>query len=58
MPETPVSLLDRLRQPADAAAWQRFVDVYQPWLRGWLSTHGVASADVDDLVQDTLTVLA
>jgi RNA polymerase sigma-70 factor (ECF subfamily) len=58
MTATPVSLLDRLRQgPDDAAAWQRLVEIYQPWLRGWLHAHVVQSADVDDIVQEVLTVL-
>lgn len=54
---TPVSLLDRLRQPDDAAAWQRLVDIYQPWLRGWLRAHLLQTADVDDLVQEVLAIL-
>jgi hypothetical protein len=29
---TPVSLLDRLRQPAAAASWDRFVELYTPLL--------------------------
>lgn len=57
MQTTPVSLLERLRQPDGAGAWQQLVVIYQPWLRGWLCTHGLQTADVDDLVQDVLTVV-
>lgn len=54
---TPVSLLERLRQPGGAWAWPQFVAIYQPWLRGWLCAHGLQTADVEDLVQDVLAVL-
>lgn len=54
---TPVSLLERLRQPEGAGAWPQLVAIYQPWLRGWLCSHGFQTADVDDLVQDVLAVL-
>lgn len=57
MDVTSVSLLDRLRGSDDAAAWQRLVDIYQPWLRAWLCAHVLQPADVDDLVQDVLTIL-
>lgn len=49
--------MDRLRRTDDAAAWQRLVDIYQPWLRAWLCAHILQPADVDDLVQDVLAIL-
>jgi RNA polymerase sigma-70 factor (ECF subfamily) len=57
MQATPVSILERLRQSEDAAAWQQLVEIYQPWLRGWLRAHLLQTADVDDLVQDVLVVV-
>lgn len=57
MHTTAVSLLDDLRTRPDGPAWQRFAEVYQPWLRGWLRSQGLQPADVDDLVQDVLAVL-
>jgi RNA polymerase sigma-70 factor (ECF subfamily) len=57
MAETSVSLLERLRQPADADAWRRFVEVYTPLIGGWLRRHEVQPEDVDDLVQEVLGVL-
>jgi RNA polymerase sigma-70 factor (ECF subfamily) len=57
MAETSVSLLDRLRQSADAAAWQRLVEVYTPLLHGWLRQQAVLPEDADDLVQDVLGVV-
>jgi len=50
-------LLDRLQSHNDPEAWQRLLAVYQPWLRGWLSRYRLQPADVDDLVQNTLTVV-
>lgn len=57
MDSTPVSLLDRLRQPGDALAWERFVRLYTPLLYHWLRHTGLQQADAADLVQDVLTVL-
>jgi RNA polymerase sigma-70 factor (ECF subfamily) len=56
MPDTSLSLLDRLRHPDDDA-WRRLVDVYTPLIRGWLRRHGLAEADADDLTQDVLAVV-
>jgi RNA polymerase sigma-70 factor (ECF subfamily) len=52
--ETPVSLLDRLTDRADAEAWQRFVALYTPFIRGWLRRDPKLLADADDLVQEVL----
>src|SRR5262245_28153027 len=57
MSDTSVSLLDRLRDPADAVAWRRLVDLYEPLIRGWLARHGLQDSDRDDLAQELLTVL-
>jgi RNA polymerase sigma-70 factor (ECF subfamily) len=57
MSETSLSLLERLRLRPDADSWQRLVDLYTPLLRTWLRRHGLADADVDDLVQDVLVVV-
>jgi RNA polymerase sigma-70 factor (ECF subfamily) len=55
--ETSFSLLERLRSPSDATAWQRLVAVYTPLIEGWLRRHQVAHEDAADLVQDVLAVL-
>ena len=57
MPDTSTSLLDRLRSQADAASWQRLVELYSPLIRGWLRRHGLADHDSDDLVQEVLSVV-
>jgi RNA polymerase sigma-70 factor (ECF subfamily) len=57
MATTSPSLLDRLQKHDDPQAWERLVTVYEPWLRGWLCRHQLQPADVDDLVQNILTVV-
>ena len=57
MDSTPVSLLERLRQPGDEAAWGRFVRLYTPLLFHWLRGTGISEDDAADLVQDVLLVL-
>jgi RNA polymerase sigma-70 factor (ECF subfamily) len=57
MPETPVSLLERLRQQPDGESWTRLVALYGPLLKGWLRTYGLQAADADDLTQDVLAVV-
>jgi RNA polymerase sigma-70 factor (ECF subfamily) len=57
MSSTPVSLLERLRQPHDAVAWSRFVRLYTPLLHEWACRTGLQEADAADLLQDVFTVL-
>jgi RNA polymerase sigma-70 factor (ECF subfamily) len=57
MPETPISLLERLRLGADEASWQRLVRLYTPWIGGWLRRQGLDAADVEDVVQEVMVVL-
>jgi RNA polymerase sigma-70 factor (ECF subfamily) len=57
MPETSISLLDRLRDSPDAASWQRLVDLYTPLIQTWLRRQGLQPADADDLAQDVLAVV-
>jgi RNA polymerase sigma-70 factor (ECF subfamily) len=52
LPRTRLSLLVRLRDPADAAAWRTFVDVYAPAVFAFARRHGLQSADAADLTQD------
>ena len=55
--DTPASLLERLRQPAAPAAWNRFVELYTPVLYAWTRRLGLQPADAADLVQDVFTIL-
>jgi RNA polymerase sigma-70 factor (ECF subfamily) len=57
MDSTSVSLLWRLRQPNQEAAWQRFVDLYAPLIYHWSRSQGLDPTDSSDLVQDVLAIL-
>jgi RNA polymerase sigma-70 factor (ECF subfamily) len=57
MADTSVSLLECLRQEPNAAAWRRLVELYTPLIRNWLVRHALQNQDVDDLVQDVLSVV-
>jgi RNA polymerase sigma-70 factor (ECF subfamily) len=54
---TPVSLLERLRQPGRQQAWDRFVELYTPLLFSWSRSAGLQEADAADLVQDVFGIL-
>jgi RNA polymerase sigma-70 factor (ECF subfamily) len=58
IPATRASLLVRLRDPHDAAAWGEFVDLYAPLLYGYLRKQGLQDADAVDLSQDVLQAVA
>jgi RNA polymerase sigma-70 factor (ECF subfamily) len=55
--DTSVSLLERLAGAPTDDDWRRLLDLYQPLLRAWMVRAGVAASDVDDLVQDVLSVV-
>jgi RNA polymerase sigma-70 factor (ECF subfamily) len=57
MNSTSISLLERLRQEPDEAAWERFVRLYTPLLLYWARRLGLQDEDAADLVQDVLVVL-
>jgi RNA polymerase sigma-70 factor (ECF subfamily) len=57
MAKTPVSLLERLRQPSDQDAWARFVALYAPLIHGWGRRVGLQPSDAADLAQEVLLSL-
>jgi RNA polymerase sigma-70 factor (ECF subfamily) len=57
MHSTPATLLERVRQPSDAAAWREFVHLYTPLLFFWAKRLGLQSADAADLVQEVFLAL-
>lgn len=57
MRDTSLSLLARLRDEPAAPDWQRFTEIYDPLMRGWLTRRGVQDQDVDDIVQNILTIV-
>jgi RNA polymerase sigma-70 factor (ECF subfamily) len=57
MNRTPASLLERLRQPGDDAAWSQFVHLYTPLLFSWAKDNGLSETDAADLVQEVFLIL-
>jgi RNA polymerase sigma factor (sigma-70 family) len=61
MPEAPTtrpSLLIRLRNFQDCAAWAQFVEVYAPLVYGYVRKRGLQDADAADLTQACLRQVA
>jgi RNA polymerase sigma factor (sigma-70 family) len=58
LPPTRASLLVRLRDPADAAAWAEFVRVYGPAVYAFAAARGFQPADAADLTQDVFRQVA
>ena len=60
-PATSLTLLDKLRLPADrgawAEAWERFVPLYTPILLEWAKREGLQPADAEDVKQQILEKL-
>lgn len=57
MHTTSPTLLQRLRQPDQPAAWARFVDLYTPLLLTWARRSGLQPQDAADLVQEVFALL-
>ncbi len=57
-PSTRASLLLRLRDPQDRAAWGEFVDLYGPLVYGYARKQGLQDADAADLTQEVLGAVA
>jgi RNA polymerase sigma-70 factor (ECF subfamily) len=58
MNTTPVSLLEKLRQPNPQDAWTRFVHLYSPLLYHWARQRfKLNGPDVEDFVQEVFTLL-
>jgi RNA polymerase sigma-70 factor (ECF subfamily) len=57
MLDTPRSLLARLADAPAEADWRRLVQLYQPFIGGWLARAGVPDQDAADLGQDVLATL-
>jgi RNA polymerase sigma-70 factor, ECF subfamily len=57
MTKTPASLLERLREPFEPEAWQRFVLLYTPLMFTWGRHVGLQEQDAADLVQEVFVKL-
>jgi RNA polymerase sigma-70 factor (ECF subfamily) len=55
---TQPSLLVRIRDSRDAAAWRQFVEVYAPLIYGFLRKQGLQDADAADVAQDVLRTVS
>jgi RNA polymerase sigma-70 factor (ECF subfamily) len=55
---TRASLLARLRDPQDRAAWQQFVALYGSLVYGFVRQRGLQDADAADLTQDVFLAVA
>jgi RNA polymerase sigma-70 factor (ECF subfamily) len=55
--KTQPSLLERVRQPDDGPAWERFVELYTPLLLEWARRLGAGPSDAEDLLQDVFALL-
>lgn len=58
IPPTRASLLLRLRDPRDEAAWAEFIDLYAPLVYGYGRKQGLQDADAADLSQEVLGAVA
>jgi RNA polymerase sigma-70 factor, ECF subfamily len=56
-PSTSITLLQRVRQATDHAAWERFVELYTPLLYRWAARMGLADDDAWDVVQEVFVAL-
>lgn len=57
-PETRASLILRLPDAADVAAWDEFVSIYGPLVYRMAQRKGLQPADADDLVQEVFAAVA
>ncbi len=57
MHTTPATLLERVRNPANQEAWERFVQLYTPLLYSWAGQTGLRDQDATDLVQEVFVLL-
>jgi RNA polymerase sigma-70 factor (ECF subfamily) len=58
IPVTQLTLIGRLTDPADQAAWEQFVARYGAVLRRWCQRWGLQEADGEDVVQNILLELS
>src|SRR5687767_1903259 len=57
-PETRPSLLVRIRDARDHAAWGEFVEVYAPLVHAYARSRGLQDADAADVAQEVLQAVA
>ncbi len=58
IPETRSSLLMRVKDHRDHAAWEEFLGIYRSVVHRFARQHGLQDADAQDLAQNVLTAVA
>lgn len=58
LPKTRASLLLRIKNPSDLAAWDEFIAIYRPVIYRMARKRGLQDADAQDLVQRVLSSVA
>lgn len=58
MDSTQSTLLDRVRDPADASAWREFYGLYAPLLYRFARARGLSRQDAEEIRDECLAVLA
>jgi RNA polymerase sigma-70 factor, ECF subfamily len=58
LPDTRASMLVRVQNPADAVAWEEFVDLYRPVIAKVAIGRGLQSSDVENVIQEVLMRVA
>ena len=58
IPETRDSLLQRVKNPGDSAAWEQFAQIYRPVVYRLARGRGLQDADAQDLAQKVLMSVA
>lgn len=57
-PDTRHTLIAKLRDPGDAAAWREFISLYEPLIYRVARTKGLQDADAQDLCQEVFRAVA
>jgi len=57
MDTTRVSLLIRIRDDQNRAAWQEFDSIYRPMIKRFAKTRGLVESEIDDLVQHCMVAI-
>ena len=57
-PETRASLVMRIADAGDAAAWEEFVRIYQPAIYRMARREGLQHADAEELAQEAMLAVA
>ena len=58
LPITQPTLLLKIRNSDDDAAWERFVKIYTPLVFGYCVKRGLQAADASDVAQETMRTVA